>query len=58
LNDRLDALGAANDHDLHRFAAFGGLGCRHSGEKGGVAKVDGRRVRLRHRVKCVDVLAA
>lgn len=45
LNDRFDAQGAANNHQLHRFAALGGglggLGGGCSGEKGGVAEVDG-----------------
>ena len=62
LNDRFNALGATNDHELYRFAALGGglggLGCRYSGEKGGVAEVDGRMVRLRHRAGFVDVLVA
>jgi hypothetical protein len=38
LDDRLDALGAANDHELYRFTALGGglggLECWCSGEKG------------------------
>ena len=44
LNDRFNALGAANHHELHRFTALGGGlgGLRHgcSGEKGRVAEVD------------------
>jgi hypothetical protein len=46
LNDRFNALGAANDHELYRFTALGGglggLECWCSGEKGGVAEVDSR----------------
>lgn len=52
LDDRFNTLGAANHHELHEFAAFGGgfggLGVFCRREKGGVAEVDGRRVRLRH----------
>ncbi len=46
LNDRFNALGAANHHELHGFTALGGglggLECWCSGEKGGVAEVDSR----------------
>jgi len=44
LDERFNTLGAANDHELHGFAAvgggLGGLGCSCSGEKGKVAEVD------------------
>jgi hypothetical protein len=62
LDDRFNALGAANYHELHGFAAFGGgfggLGVCCRREKGGVAEVDGRGIRLRYSAECVDVLAA
>jgi hypothetical protein len=62
LDDRLNALGAANHHELHRVAAcggwLGGLGHGSSREKGGVAEVDGRGIRMRHSAEHVDVLAA
>jgi hypothetical protein len=46
LNDRFNAMGATNDHELYRFTALGGglggLECWCSGKKGRVAEVDSR----------------